>query len=374
MSTQFAVDLVFKPQGLDAVRKLQRSTGELEKLAKKAQGALDKVGSAAQKAGRKLKSSFDRATASASKLAKRLGGIRSQLLGLGAGVAIGRAFGDASNVENLAARVKILGQEYKQLVGIEKIAEQSAKRFRVANSEALASYIDLGNRVGEIGYSLDDLRNIYEGLNTVLVKNKASAQEAASATLQLNQALGAGRLAGEEFRAVNEAAPQVISEVGRVLGVTRGEVKELAAEGKVSAAVLIKALTNLNQQGVSQLEEGFTGAFGAQREFNKALKEFSEVVGTELLPVLTPLLQGVTGLLQAFGKLPGPVKSAAASLTLLGTAFVFIAPAIQSVLAGIAAFAPAAVKAGGAAKVLAGSLVILKGAMLALPWVALAQA
>ena len=156
-------------------------------------------------------------------------------MGLGAGVAIGRAFGDASNVENLAARVKILGQEYKQLVGIEKIAEQSAKRFRVANSEALASYIDLGNRVGEIGYSLDDLRNIYEGLNTVLVKNKASAQEAASATLQLNQALGAGRLAGEEFRAVNEAAPQVISEVGRVLGVTRGEVKELAAEGKLSA-------------------------------------------------------------------------------------------------------------------------------------------
>ena len=131
--------------------------------------------------------------------------------------------------------------------------------------------------------------------------------------------------------------------------------------------MLIKALTNLNQQGVSQLEEGFTGAFGAQREFNKALKEFSEVVGTEHLPVLTPLLQGVTGFLQAFGKLPGPVKSAAASLTLLGTAFVFIAPAIQSVLAGIAAFAPAAVKAGGAAKVLAGSLVMLKGAMLALP-------
>ena len=202
------------------------------------------------------------------------------------------------------------------------------------------------------------------------MKNKASSQEAASATLQLNQALGAGRLAGEEFRAVNEAAPQVISEVGRVLGVTRGEVKELAAEGKVSAAVLIKALTNLNQQGVSQLEEGFTGAFGAQREFNKALKEFSETVGKELLPVLTPLLKGVTDLLKGFGELPGPIKAASVGFTLLGTAVIFVAPALQALLAGIASFAPAAVAAGGAAKVLAGSLAILKGAMLALPWVA----
>ena len=130
MSTQFAVDLVFKSKGLDGIKKFQRSVGELEKQADKAKGKLDKTGAAGEKAGRKIRSSFDRATASASKFAKQLGGLRTQLLGLGVGVGIGKAFGDAANVENLAARVKILGQEYKQLVGIEKIAEQSARDSR----------------------------------------------------------------------------------------------------------------------------------------------------------------------------------------------------------------------------------------------------
>ena len=90
MSTQFAVDLVFKSQGLDGIRKFQRSTGELEKNAKKAQGALDKAGKSGEKAGRKIRGSFDKATRSANKFARSLGGLRTQLLGLGVGVGISK--------------------------------------------------------------------------------------------------------------------------------------------------------------------------------------------------------------------------------------------------------------------------------------------
>ena len=122
-----------------------------------------------------------------------------------------------------------MGNEYKQLVGIENIAAASVERFKVANSEALASYIDLGNSL-RAGCTLSDPKNVGEGLNTVLVKNKASAAEAASATLQLNQALGAGRPAGENSSS-DEAAPQVSVRLPK-LGRYRGEVKELASEAR----------------------------------------------------------------------------------------------------------------------------------------------
>ena len=71
----------------------------------------------------------------------------------------------------------------------------------------------------------------------MLAVNAVNSQEAASAQLQLNQALGSGRLAGEEFNAINEATPQLLDEVAKVLGVARGELKQLARTGTVRSAL-----------------------------------------------------------------------------------------------------------------------------------------
>ena len=313
----------------------------------------------------------------ASRIGKGFGRVGNLVAGAGLGLFAKSTFGAAANVENLQARVGVLTGEFSQLSGIEGVAAQSADRLKLANSQVLASYIDLGNRLGEQGTSLTDIQQVYEGLNTVLVKNKASTQEAASATLQLNQALGAGRLAGEEFRAVNEAAPQVISEIAKVLGVARGEVKQLAADGAVSSKVVIQALTNINKKGAAALEAGFTGAFGAQREFNKALTEFREVIGRDLLPVITPFITGLTDLLKGFGQLDPGIQKAILGFTALTTGALILAPVIVAVgkgLVGLAAFA-GALKLGAAAAGVTKLTLAFTGlgvAMAALPWVALA--
>ena len=151
--------------------------------------------------------------------------------------------------------------------------------------------------------------------------------QAASAQLQLNQALGSGRLQGEEFNAINEATPQLLDAVAKVMGVTRGELRKLASEGKISSKILIQALTDIKEKGAGALEEGLSGAFKAQREFDKALKEFSAAVGTELLPAIVPLLQQLSNLLKAFGDLPGPAKTAAVAIGAIGIAAIAVAPA-----------------------------------------------
>lgn len=70
------------------------------------------------------------------------------------------------------------------------------------------------------------------------------ANAAASALLQLSQALGAGKLAGDEFASINEAAPRLMEVFAQSMNVPRGALKALAAEGKITAAEITKALTN----------------------------------------------------------------------------------------------------------------------------------
>jgi tape measure domain-containing protein len=360
------LDVAIRVKGKNELETLIKRMDVLEKEVGQLNGKLPKATNNVRKFGGASKQASDGVRSLTKNMARLAAGA-------GFGLFAKSAFGAAANVENLQARTNILTTEFAQLDGIQQVAAQSADRLKLANSEVLASYIDLGNRLGEQGTSLNDIQQVYEGLNTVLVKNKSSTQEAASATLQLNQALGAGRLAGEEFRAVNEAAPQVISEIAKVLGVARGEVKQLAADGAVSSKVVIQALTNINKKGAAQLEAGFTGAFGAQREFNKALTEFRETVGAELLPALTPLIKALTELLTFFGQLPGPIKTATIAVTGLGVAALIAAPALGALGSGLVALGSAQL---GAAAAGVGKLTLaftgLKVAMLALPWVALA--
>ena len=80
------------------------------------------------------------------------------------------------------------------------------------------------------------------------------------------------------------------------MGVARGELKELAADGKITSDVLIKALTNIKERGASQLEDSFNTAAGDLRKFDKAVTDLQVSIGQELLPVFTPLLQTVTAI------------------------------------------------------------------------------
>ena len=364
------LDVAIRVKGKNELETLIKRMDVLEKEVGQLNGKLPKATNNVRKFGGASKQASDGVRSLTRNMARLAAGA-------GLGLFAKSAFDAAANVENLQARTKILTTEFTQLAGIEQVAAASADRLKLSNSQVLASYIDLGNRLGEQGTSLNDIQQVYEGLNTVLVKNKSSTAEAASATLQLNQALGAGRLAGEEFRAVNEATPQVISEIAKVLGVARGEVKGLAADGLVSSQVVIQALTNINKKGAAQLEEGFTGAFKAQREFNKALIEFKEVVGSELLPVITPFITGITELLKGFGQLDPFVQKAIIGFTAFSVGALILAPAIVAVgkaMFGLAGFIGALKLGAAAAGVgkLSLAFVGLKVALLALPWVAVA--
>ena len=78
--------------------------------------------------------------------------------------------------------------------------------------------------------------------------------EASNAFRQLAQALGSGRLAGDEFRSVSEQVPLILKPLAQELGVTTGELKKLAADGKLTSSVVIRAVSRLSEAGQADLK------------------------------------------------------------------------------------------------------------------------
>ena len=111
------------------------------------------------------------------------------------------------------------------------------------------SYLDTANVITKIGQNAKEafsnnaeLIQFTENLNKQFVIAGASQQEIASASLQLTQALGSGVLRGEELNAVFESAPNIIRTIADYLGVSVGEIRELASDGAITAEIVKNAM------------------------------------------------------------------------------------------------------------------------------------
>jgi tape measure domain-containing protein len=119
--------------------------------------------------------------------------------------------------------------EIAQRVGIS--LESSAELFaRIKQSTK-----DLGVSQGQVAIASQAIADAFK-------VGGASAAEQAAAALQLSQALGSGRLQGDELRSILEASRPLAEAIAREFGVSVGHLKELGAEGALTSDRVFKAL------------------------------------------------------------------------------------------------------------------------------------
>jgi tape measure domain-containing protein len=170
---------------------------------------------------------------------------------------------------------------------------------------------------------------------------------------QLSQALGSGTLQGDELRSIMERMPIVGQAVARVMGVTTGEIKQLGSEGKITTEVLIKAAAELNKLQPPPPT--------AMQRFTAATEDLRTELGTQLLPIITPFVEGLTTGLKTISDLPAPVKAAGVAFGVMATGVIAAALAVQAL--GIASATFAAIKGGPVAALLAGGVAAGAGAL-----------
>ncbi len=192
--------------------------------------------------------------AQTNKLQSAFGGLRTAIGGIGLTLLAKNAINTSTNFEKLNIRLGLLTKATGDFAEAQKIATDGQKLFGLSATEALDGVTNITARLKPLGTSLEDIRTTFIGFNTAAKLGGANAQEASNAFRQLAQALGSGRLAGDEFRSVSEQIPLVLKPLADELNVSTGELKKLAAEGKLTSEVVIKALSKLAKEGGEDLK------------------------------------------------------------------------------------------------------------------------
>ncbi|MES2262083.1 MAG: tape measure protein [Pseudomonadota bacterium] len=182
-------------------------------------------------------------------------------LGIGAGVAAIIQMSD--QYAKFTAQLRLATQSQREYAA----AYDDVKRIANAAQQDLAStgvlYARIANGTRELGVQQKQVAAITETVNMALKVSGATAVESASAQLQLSQAFASGTLRGEEFNAVNEAAPRLMKALADGIGVPVGALKEMASNGlitsKIMADVLPKALSDLREE--AKQVQTISGAF-----------------------------------------------------------------------------------------------------------------
>lgn len=148
----------------------------------------------------------------------------------------------ADEFRTLQARVDVVAGSVEK--GAQAWAEINALSTRTSTAVAdnVAMFTRLNASILQLGGTQQDTLRITELVGKAIRVSGASAQEASAAQLQFAQALGSGKLAGDELRSLMDTSPYLMRQLADSLGVPIGKLKELGAEGKLTSDVIVKAL------------------------------------------------------------------------------------------------------------------------------------
>ena len=238
--------------------------------------------------------------AQTNKLQSAFGGLRTALGGIGLTVLARNAIRTSTSFEKLNVRLGLLTKASGTFARSQEIAAEAQKAFGLSATEALEGITDITARLAPLKVGVEDIRTVFFGFNTAAKLAGASTIEASNAFRQLAQALGSGRLAGDEFRSVSEQVPTVLAPIAAELGVSIGKLKELAAEGALTSDVVLRALGRVGKDG-SQflqqlLENDPTQVF---KNFTNETENLSRAFGDLLKPAVLAGTKELTKFIEA---------------------------------------------------------------------------
>ena len=184
----------------------------------------------------------------------------------------------ATEWAQVQARLKLVAGSQENAIYLNKQIFESAQRAR-------GGYMEMADAVIQVSQSAHDAFpdprkavEFMEGIQKVFAIGGASKEAQKNAMLQLTQGLASGQLQGDEFRSIAENAPMIENIVAKSMGVSRGELKKLASEGKITADVIKNAIMN-NMPEIEKQFESLPKTWGDHMQSikNKAIRAFEPV-------------------------------------------------------------------------------------------------
>lgn len=155
---------------------------------------------------------------------------------------VGKALDISDELTQTTSRLDMMNdgvQTTAELVNMVYAAAQDARGSFSQMADVVARF---GNNAKDAFSSSEEVVAFADLIQKQMMIAGASTQEAANAELQLSQALGSGVLRGDELNSIFEQAPNLIQNIADYLDVPIGKIREMAADGELSADVVKAAI------------------------------------------------------------------------------------------------------------------------------------
>lgn len=154
--------------------------------------------------------------------------------------AYAQAWQDMSNKLSNAVRDSV--PPFETLADVTNRVFDIAQKTRSGLDATATLYARLERSTRSYGVSVEDLTRLTTIINQGFVVSGASAEEASNAIIQLAQGMASGALRGDEFNSVNEQGNRLMIALADSLGVGIGELRNMAAQGKLTTDVIVNGL------------------------------------------------------------------------------------------------------------------------------------
>ncbi|HBE8904521.1 TPA: tape measure protein [Clostridioides difficile] len=186
----------------------------------------------------------------------------------------------ADTIASTKARLNLMNDGLQTTDQLNKMIYLSAQSARASYADTAAQVAKLGILAGDAFGSSAEVIKFTELMNKAFVIGGTSANEASAAMYQLTQAMGAGKLQGDEFRSIMENAPLLATKIADAMGKTKDQLKELSSSGAITADVIRNALFKASdeiEKKFASMPITFSQALTMMK--NDAYMIFSETLG-----------------------------------------------------------------------------------------------
>ncbi|SSV66196.1 tape measure protein [Acinetobacter nosocomialis] len=171
-----------------------------------------------------------------------------QLAGYMAGlVTVSAAISKMDTYTGLQNRLKLVTNNQVELNKATEDTFRIAQKTYSAWDSVLQVYQRFSDNAKILNLTMDDTARLTETVSKAVAISGASAAAADAALVQFGQALASGTLRGEELNSVMEQTPALAKAIAQGMGITVGELRSVAAEGKITSQEIVKALRNVEK-------------------------------------------------------------------------------------------------------------------------------
>lgn len=257
---------------------------------------------------------------------------------------VGKALNISDELVQTTSRLNMMNdgiQTTSELVNMVYAAAQDARGSFGQMADVVARF---GNNANDAFGSSEEVVAFADLIQKQMTIAGASTQEAANAELQLSQALGSGVLRGDELNSIFEQAPNLIQNIADYLDVPIGKIREMAADGELSADVVKAAIFSAADDINSKFNE-MPMTWGqiwqsmqntALIAFQPVLQRLNDLANSEAFQTF---IQGAIEAMATLANILLNVFEVTASVgTFIGDNWSIIAPIIYGVIAALGAY------------------------------------